>query len=77
MLLAGLKSNEPIPGFVSDKVVLRQLVVRGVGGHDARSIRAALAVIAGRRYPTERMHAPVQVGRRRESRAQRRPRGRR
>ncbi|HKH52891.1 MAG TPA: zinc-binding dehydrogenase, partial [Mycobacterium sp.] len=56
VLLAGLKSNEPIPGFVSDKVVLRQLTVRGVGGHDARSIRAALSVIAGRRYPTERMH---------------------
>jgi hypothetical protein len=30
--------------------------VRGLGGHDARSIRAALAVIAARRYPTERMH---------------------
>jgi threonine dehydrogenase-like Zn-dependent dehydrogenase len=56
VLLAGLKSNEPIPGFVSDNVVLRQLTVRGVGGHDFASIRAALAVIASRRYPLERLH---------------------
>lgn len=56
VLLAGLKSNAPIPGFVSDTVVLRQLRVQGVGGHDFASIRAALAVIASRKYPTERMH---------------------
>lgn len=56
VLLAGLKNDAPIPGFVSDKVVLRQLRVQGVGGHDFASIRAALAVIESGRYPTERMH---------------------
>jgi alcohol dehydrogenase len=55
VVLGGLKGGAPVEGFVSDRVVLRQLRILGVGGHDHASVQAALEVIASRAFPLERM----------------------
>jgi len=55
VVLGGLKGGVPVPGFVSDRVVLRQLRVQGVGGHDATSVDAALEVIASHSFPLHLM----------------------
>jgi alcohol dehydrogenase len=59
VILGGLKGFAEIPGFVSDLVVLKQLRIQGVGGHDHASVAAALEVIAGRRFPLERLRTHV------------------
>jgi threonine dehydrogenase-like Zn-dependent dehydrogenase len=55
VILGGLKGGATVSGFVSDRVVLRQLRVQGVGGHDHASVDAALEVIASRTFPLHRM----------------------
>lgn len=55
VVLGGLKGGATVDGFVSDQVVLRQLRVQGVGGHDHDSVEAALEVIASGTFPLERM----------------------
>jgi len=55
VILGGLKGGAAVPGFVSDRVVLRQLRVQGVGGHDHASVDAALEVIASRAFPLDLM----------------------
>ncbi|MCU1457398.1 MAG: Alcohol dehydrogenase GroES domain protein [Actinomycetia bacterium] len=59
IVLGGLKGFAEIPGFVSDRVVLKQLRIQGVGGHDHASVEAALALIASGRFPLERMRTHV------------------
>jgi threonine dehydrogenase-like Zn-dependent dehydrogenase len=59
VILGGLKGMAEIPGFVSDKVVLKQLRLQGVGGHDHASVAAALELIASRRFPLEAMRTHV------------------
>jgi threonine dehydrogenase-like Zn-dependent dehydrogenase len=60
VVLAGLKSDAPIPNFVSDKIVLRGLVVRGSNGargyppeRPHKAIEKALAIITSGRYPLD------------------------
>jgi alcohol dehydrogenase len=62
IVLAGLKSHAVVPGFVSDKVVLRGLTIYGSNGaratraHDPnRPIRKALEIMASGRYRLELM----------------------
>jgi threonine dehydrogenase-like Zn-dependent dehydrogenase len=55
VVLGGLKGGVPVPGFISDRVVLRQLRVQGVGGHDAASVDAALDLIASHSFPLHLM----------------------
>jgi len=57
VVLAGLKNFAPIPGFVSDHVVLKTLRILGAGGHDTAAVAAALDVIASGRYPLSRLHS--------------------
>jgi alcohol dehydrogenase len=59
VVLGGLKGMQEVPGFVSDKVVLKQLRMQGVGGHDHASVAAALELIASRRFPLEAMRTHV------------------
>jgi threonine dehydrogenase-like Zn-dependent dehydrogenase len=61
-VLGGLKGFAPVPGLITDKIVLKQLRVQGVGGHDSVSVAAALRLIASRRFPLERLrthHLPL------------------
>ena len=54
IILAGLKDGAPV-ALASDRVVLKQLTLQGVGGHDSASVAAALRLIASRRYPLEKL----------------------
>jgi 2-desacetyl-2-hydroxyethyl bacteriochlorophyllide A dehydrogenase len=61
VVLGGLKGFAPVE-LVTDKIVLKQLRLLGVGGHDTASVAAALELIASRRFPLERLrthHFPL------------------
>jgi 2-desacetyl-2-hydroxyethyl bacteriochlorophyllide A dehydrogenase len=57
IVLAGLKSEAPVPGFVSDKIVLKGITVRGSSTPTScdphRHLRVALDLMASGRYPLE------------------------
>ena len=55
VVLAGIKGG-PVPQFPTDKVLGRSVTIRGVLGVHGRSFRRAIAVLASRRFPLERMH---------------------
>lgn len=54
IVLGGLKDGTPV-SLASDRIVLKQLTLQGVGGHDSASVAAALRVIASGRYPLEKL----------------------
>jgi threonine dehydrogenase-like Zn-dependent dehydrogenase len=56
IVLAGTKGFQPIPGFVSDKIVLKEVAVRGAIGVTSSAYRNAIRLIESRRLPLERMH---------------------
>lgn len=56
VVLAGLKGSRPIPDFVSDKIVRKELIVRGAIGVSSSAYRRAIEFIESRRHPIERMH---------------------
>jgi threonine dehydrogenase-like Zn-dependent dehydrogenase len=61
VVLGGLKAGAAVE-LVTDRIVLKQLRVQGVGGHDSASVAAALELIASRRFPLERLrthHFPL------------------
>lgn len=53
VILAGSKHGHPVPGFMNDVVVRKELTVRGVRGRDYESVEQALKVIASGRHPLE------------------------
>ncbi len=56
IVLAGMKHNREIPGFVSDKLVTRSITMRGVFTVDAASYRRAIRMIESDSEPFRRMH---------------------
>lgn len=57
VLLAGMKgSGQTIPGFSSDKVMMKELTLKGMNGQDLVSVEPALRLIQSRKYPLEKMH---------------------
>jgi threonine dehydrogenase-like Zn-dependent dehydrogenase len=56
VVLAGTKGFKPIPDFVSDKIVLKEITVRGAIGVTSSAYRSAIRLIESRRLPLERMH---------------------
>jgi threonine dehydrogenase-like Zn-dependent dehydrogenase len=56
VILAGVKAFQPIPDFVSDKIVLKEITVRGAIGVTSSGYRRAIELIESRRHPVERMH---------------------
>ncbi len=56
VVLAGVKGFEPIPDFVSDKIVLKELTVRGAIGVTSSGYDRAIRLIESGRYPLARMH---------------------
>jgi threonine dehydrogenase-like Zn-dependent dehydrogenase len=54
VILAGQK-HSPVPNFDSMSIYRRELTVRGVRGHDLRSVVPAIKVIESGKYPLERM----------------------
>jgi len=56
IVLAGVKGFRPIPDFVSDKIVLKEIVLRGAIGVTSSGYRRAIDLIQSGRHPIERMH---------------------
>lgn len=56
VVLAGTKGPKPVPDFVSDKVVGKELTIMGALGVDWRSYETAIRLIEGGTLPLEKMH---------------------
>ncbi len=56
VILAGVKGFKAIPDFVSDKIVMKEITVRGAIGVTSSAYRNAIRLIESRRLPLERMH---------------------
>jgi threonine dehydrogenase-like Zn-dependent dehydrogenase len=56
VVLAGVKGFKPIPNFVSDKVVLKEITIRGAIGVTSTGYASAIRLIESRRHPLEKMH---------------------
>ena len=56
IVLAGVKGFKEIPGFVSDKIVMKEIALRGAIGVTRTGYANAIRLIESRKYPIERMH---------------------
>lgn len=57
VVLAGTKGpGNPIPDFLSDKVVIKELTLLGALGVDHANYKRAVRLIESRKYPLEKMH---------------------
>jgi threonine dehydrogenase-like Zn-dependent dehydrogenase len=56
VVLAGVKGRQPIPNFISDKIVKKELTLRGAIGVTSSGYRRAIELIESKRHPIERMH---------------------
>jgi threonine dehydrogenase-like Zn-dependent dehydrogenase len=56
VVLAGTKGPKPVPGFYSDRIVMKELTVLGALGVDTPNYLRAIRLIESRRYPLEKMH---------------------
>ncbi|MEE8556540.1 MAG: alcohol dehydrogenase catalytic domain-containing protein [Myxococcota bacterium] len=56
IVLAGVKGFKEIPGFISDKIVMKEIVVRGALGVTYRAYESAIRLIESRTLPLERLH---------------------
>jgi threonine dehydrogenase-like Zn-dependent dehydrogenase len=56
IVLAGIKGPKPVPDFLNDTVVTRELTIKGALAVDSRAFELAIRLIESRRYPLERMH---------------------
>jgi len=56
VVLGGTKGPKPVPNFISDKVVGKELTILGAFGVDWPAYEAAVRLIESGKYPLERMH---------------------
>ena len=56
VVLAGVKGFKPIPDFVSDKVVMKEVTIKGAIGVTSTGYANAIRLLEQRKYPVERMH---------------------
>jgi threonine dehydrogenase-like Zn-dependent dehydrogenase len=57
IIIAGVKgSGATIPNLVSDKLLIKELTIKGVWSQDLRAFEPALALIESRKRPLEKMH---------------------
>ena len=56
IVLAGVKGMKEVPGFVSDKAVLKELTIKGAMGVTWAAYDAAIRLIESGRVPVEKMH---------------------
>lgn len=56
VVLAGVKGFKPVPGFVSDLVVVKELSIHGAFGVTARAYESAIRLIESGTIPLEKMH---------------------
>lgn len=56
VVLAGVKGFKPIPDFVSDKIVMKEIRVLGAIGVSSSAYRSGIRMIESGKLPLERMH---------------------
>ncbi len=56
IVLAGVKGFQPVPEFISDKIVLKEISIRGAIGVTVQAYERAIRLIESGRVPVEKMH---------------------
>ncbi len=56
VVLAGVKGFREIPGFISDKVVMKEVTIKGAIGVTSSGYAKAIRLLERRKVPVERMH---------------------
>jgi len=56
IVLGGTKGFKAVPDFVSDKIVVKEVTVKGAFGVDYPAYEAAIRLIESGRYPLDEMH---------------------
>ncbi len=56
IVLAGVKGFKPIPDFISDKVVMKELTIKGAIGVTRSGYASAIRLLEKRLHPVEMMH---------------------
>ncbi len=56
IVLAGVKGFKPVPDFVSDLIVVKEITIRGAFGVTSRAYDSAIRLIESGRVPLEKMH---------------------
>jgi 2-desacetyl-2-hydroxyethyl bacteriochlorophyllide A dehydrogenase len=56
VILAGTKGPKPVPDFISDRIVIKELTIRGAFGVDWPSYERAIKTIESGKYPLDKLH---------------------
>jgi threonine dehydrogenase-like Zn-dependent dehydrogenase len=56
IVLAGIKGFKPVPDFISDLIVAKEITIKGAFGVTSRGYRSAIRLIESGRVPVEKMH---------------------
>ncbi|MGB2695926.1 MAG: zinc-binding dehydrogenase [Dehalococcoidia bacterium] len=56
VVLAGMKGQRAVEGFYNDRVVAKELTIKGVFGVDFHAYEPAIRLIESGKYPLEKMH---------------------
>ncbi|MFI5366401.1 MAG: zinc-binding dehydrogenase [Candidatus Binatia bacterium] len=56
IVLAGVKGFKPVPAFISDLIVAKEITTKGAFGVTSRGYASAIRVIESGRVPVEKMH---------------------
>ena len=56
IVLAGVKGFKPVDGFISDKIVLKEINIKGAIGVTSSGYSSAIRLLESRKYPVEKMH---------------------
>lgn len=56
VVLAGVKGYRPLPNFVSDKLVMKEITMKGAIGVTSTGYQSAIRLIEARKTPLELMH---------------------
>ena len=56
IVLAGVKGFKPVPDFISDKIVMKEIAIKGAIGVTSIGYASAIRLIESRKHPIEKMH---------------------
>ena len=56
VVLAGVKGFKAVPEFISDKIVMKEISIRGAIGVTSTGYQSAIRMIESGKYPIEKMH---------------------
>lgn len=55
IILAGLKHNKPVAGLLTDKIIIKELTLKGVYTSDFSAIKPAIRIIESGKYPLRKL----------------------